>query len=611
MAADPSAWTGHVVVCGLDGVGLRTVEQLHQAGIAVVAVDPAADGRRAQAVAGWGVPLLTGSPRLPQTLHDAGLWGAQAVLCVSGDDLAALETALLVRELRPDVRIAVRLANAAVGEAVTGLGITVLDVASIAAPAVVEACLRRREHTVVLGGQEFIAAEHVATAPGTLRALYGDLAPVAVLPARGSVKLCPGRDETVHVGDLVTVVGTHDELVQAGVRGEKGGPPPARAATGRGYYREPSPDRPLRASRLGRIGRGAASTIVSVVDRSLRISLTVLIALVLVSAVVLRLTYRIDGGGHLSAVQSLYFTAETVATVGFGDFSFAHESLGLQLFGISLIVLGAGLVTVNYALLTNALVSRRVEQVLGRSLAHSMREHVVLIGLGAVGLRVLEALLAAGRQVVVVEADEDNRHLSLARALKVPVVRADATLPETLAAVQVGRAAAVAVLTSNDLVNIETGLAVRAALSERWSQVPVVLRVFDRQLAGIVEQSFGFQHVRSTSALAAPSFVGAALGLRVLGALDIAGETLLLGQLAIAPGGGLDGVSMVDLSARTRVLAITRDDGTLEHPPRRGTQLAGGDVAYLIGPYDEMLLVLQRGLVAPRPGDVNASPANL
>ena len=53
---------------------------------------------------------------------------------------------------------------------------------------------------------------------------------------------------------------------------------------------------------------------------------------------------------------------------------------------------------------------------------------------------------------------------------------------------------------------------------------------------------------------------------------------------------------MQDLSARTRVVALRRASGggELEHPPRRGTRFEGGDQAYLLGPYDELLDVLRR-----------------
>jgi len=39
MAPSCETWSGHVIVCGLDGVGLRTVEQLRVADVAVAVVD--------------------------------------------------------------------------------------------------------------------------------------------------------------------------------------------------------------------------------------------------------------------------------------------------------------------------------------------------------------------------------------------------------------------------------------------------------------------------------------------------------------------------------------------------------------------------------------------
>ena len=56
----PGPRRGHVVVCGCRGVGLRTVEQLHNAGVAVVVVadvkdiDPVAD----RLLAGWDIPTV-------------------------------------------------------------------------------------------------------------------------------------------------------------------------------------------------------------------------------------------------------------------------------------------------------------------------------------------------------------------------------------------------------------------------------------------------------------------------------------------------------------------------------------------------------------------------
>ena len=250
-------------------------------------------------------------------------------------------------------------------------------------------------------------------------------------------------------------------------------------------------------------------------SRGLIFALAGLAALLVVAVPVIH-TFYVDPitHSHLDVLTSTYFTVETVATVGFGDYSFGGQSPGLQVFAIAFIVTGVTLVTTAFALFTNVLVSRRIEQTLGRRRVPGMAGHVVVVGLGSVGIRVVEGLLAEGVRVVVVEHDDTNRYLARARALDVPVVIADATQRQTHAMVNLFDASAVAILTSADLTNIETGLAVRETLGDRWDEVPVVLRVFDRDLARMMERNFGFRHVRSTSALAAPWFVGAALGPR-------------------------------------------------------------------------------------------------
>jgi Trk K+ transport system NAD-binding subunit len=577
---------GHVIVCGLHGVGLRTVEQLHQSRVPVVVVDDAPEARLAAVVEGWGVTLIRRSARIGDGLAGAGLDRAQAVICVESDELATLEIAMRVREARPDVRLVVLMANPSVGRAlerVLGTG-TILDPAALAAPSFVEVCLHRASHRLELGGEEFVVAEVTVgddrTAGRTFRSRFGHLAPVAVVTADGgNVECCPGRDHPVAVGDRVTVLATDAELDRAGIDLDEGSGPAGTSI--------PLAERARRRLVALRESNGWGLTVVVA---------GVLVLLVVASAVI-RMGYVVHGPpGHLSVLESVYFTVETVATVGYGDLDFAGQSPWFMVFGIVLILLGVGLVSTAFALFTNFLVSRRIEQSLGRGKVPGMTGHVVVVGLGAVGVRVVEGLVAEGRRVVVVERDAGNRYLDRARALQVPVVIADATQRQTHAAVNLADASAVAILTSADLTNIETGLAVRESLGDRWDVVPVVLRVFDRDLARMMERNFGFRHVRSTSALAAPWFVGAALGLDVLETFFVDQQPFLVGRLAIAPGGGLQGLAMQDLSARTRVVALARaaTGGTLEHPPRRGTRFQGGDRAYLLGPYDELLDVLRR-----------------
>jgi Trk K+ transport system NAD-binding subunit len=586
-----SDWQGHVIVCGLPGVGLRIVEQLTLSGVPAVVVDDDPDPPLARLIGSWGVPLVTGSTRAAETVMSAGLAGAIAVICAQHDDLRTLETALLARRLRADVRVVAQLTNPAVGRAVKETGVAVLDVAGLSAPSVVEACLREGVQEMTLSGERFLAVRVTAPRAASLRELYGDLAPVAVVPPSGDVLVCPGRDTRVGAGDEVTLIATPAEL---------------RAAPAVSYSERTRPSARPRAARRGVAGhlRDVALSLVRAADRRLAAALGALVAVLIAATVVLRLTYQYAGPGHhISLLDALYFTVETVTTVGYGDYTFRGEPSWLIAFAILLMMTGALFVAVFFALVTNVLISRRIEESLGRQKITGLRGHVLVIGLGTVGLRVVQQLHAAGRDVVVVELNEHNRHLGQVRALGVPVVIADATLPEVLRSVRLTAASAVAVLTSDDLANLETGLAVRDQLGARWHTTPVVLRIFDPQLAHSVKETFGFRNVRSTAALAAPWFTGAALGLDVLSTFYAGDEPLLVARLTVTPGGGLHGLKMYDLAARTRVLAIRRaaDRAVLEHLPRRSTRFQPADEAYLIGPYEELLTVLRRDRPSPLP----------
>ena len=589
-------WSGHVIVCGLTDVGLRTVEQLHLAGAAVVVLDDDADERLGRVVRGWGIPHLPRGAHLTEPLFDAGLPGALAVVCAETTDLRTLETVLQIRDLRPDVHVVADLDNAAVAHAVENVleSVGVLDVAALFAPAVVETMLGRQAREIVLGETTFVAAEVASPSASTLRELYGSLAPVGVVTdENGGLIACPGRDQPVSPRDRVTLIGTPEQHAAAGV------PLPRAPLSGEG-----------RAAAIRAAAARANSSFRSLVDRPLRIALTLGLVLLITSTLVLHFGYRRPlGDPHLPLLDAVYFTVETVATVGFGDFSFSGQPALIEAFGIFLIAAGTTLVTTMFALLTNALVSRRIAQSLGGGRIPGMRGHVVLVGLGAVGTHVLEGLLRQGAQVVVVERSDAGGLVGRARSLGVPVVLGDATLGETLDSVNLDTAAGVAILTSDDLTNIETGLAVRERLGERWTDVPVVLRVFDRQLGHRLEQSFGFRHVWSTSAIAAPWFVGAALGMEVLFTFYVGNHPFLLARLRVTEGGGLDGVAMRELPGQIRVIAIRRaeDRDALEHPPRRDTRLAPGDDAFLAGPSIELLELLRHDRSpAPSPGGTAA-----
>jgi Trk K+ transport system NAD-binding subunit len=571
----------HVIVCGLRHVGLRLIEQLHGAGEQVVVIDDHPDVRLVRVVRDWGIRHVEGSPRRPDTLLRAGVQTAASLVCVENEDLDNLDVALLARRLRPDLRVILHLTNPAVGRAmtrVTGAG-SVLDVPSLAAPSFVEACLDRRRHLLTIAGEDFAVVEWIAPANGTIRSLAPGVAPIALLPAAGGdMLICPSRDVSVGRGDLVAIVGREPDLRTLQPELDKEGVSAHQ-----------------RAHRIRLVWRYLTS-FAEETGRSLRLILVALLAVAAISVLLLMAGYAGVAGRSMGLIDSVYFTTETLTTTGFGDFSFAAQSPWLRVWSIFLMISGATLLTITYALLTDVLVSRRIARSFGKKHLTDLRDHVIVVGLGLVGLRVVEALVALGQSVIVLEADENNRHLGQADAMSVPVVIGDSTVTSNLEAVNLSSARGVAIVTSNDMANIETGLAIHELLGERRDEVPVVLRVFDRQLAHTVETSLGFRHVRSPSELSSPWFVGAALGLDVLNTFYVEHQPFMLGRLTVSEAGGLVGRTVHDLSARIRLVAITRleSPGELEYPVHTDETFGAGDEAYLIGPYEDLLIVLRR-----------------
>jgi Trk K+ transport system NAD-binding subunit len=557
--------SGHIIVCGDDALGMRIVEELNNVGTSVVTLQD------------------------PQGLTAAGIATAEAVICADDDDPLNLEMALLARQANPNVRVVTRLANTVLRGAMAegnGPG-AVLDVADLAAPSVVDACLARTTHTVSVAGIDFVISGTDAPHDASLREMYGDLAPVAVIhnehsPTPGEVVACPGRDFRVREGDWVAMIGTAAELAEQGIAVPR---PTA-----------PAPAQPSWLSRL----IGALRVLRDDMNPMFYRVLVAMLILLIGSTVLLRFTYH-EPGREMSWIDALYFTSSTVATVGYGDFSFIDQHIWLRLWGIGLIFTGLMTTAILVAFIADLLLSRRFAQSAGKRRVRHLHRHIIVVGLGSFGIRVAGDLKAAGHDVVAVERNEDNRYLSAAAELDVPVIFGDATLRQTLVAARIDAARAVAVLTQDDMVNIETGIVLREMLGPRVlpdlvrPDVPIVLRVYDRALGAAVGHRFGFEYVRSTVDLATPWFIGAAMGLHVISTFSVGQRSFMVGGVHVEPDSELDGLRMVELSTQTRVIAIARDGAPVKLHPRRDAQLIAGDTAYLIGPYRELLDTLRKG----------------
>lgn len=569
--SQPLTMPRHIIISGDDALATTIVEELKNAGARIVKIAN------------------------PGELAEAGIARALAVICAADDDADNLQTALLAREANPDVRVVARLANDVLRGAVAddnGPG-AILDVAELAAPSVVEAALGKTTHPFEAAGIKFVVSGAEAPYDGTLREIYADLAPVAVirghdLSAPGNLEACPGRDLRVRAGDWTAMIGTAEEMAARGIK-------------------VPRPRTRARRTRLRR-ALDAVRTVRNEFHPMFYRALAAALTLLMASTALLRFFYQPQP--KMTWLDALYFSSETISTVGFGDFSFLHQPNWLRLFSITLMFAGVTTTAVLVAFIADLLLSRRFAHSAGRRRATHLRNHIVVVGLGSFGVRVVTDLTNAGYDVAVIEVDENNRYLSTAADLDVPVIFGDATLRQTLESARVDQARAVAVLTQDDMVNIEIGIMLREMLGpgvmpevNRWEDVPLVLRVYDRVLGAAVAQRFGFENVRSAVELAAPWFLGAAMGLEVLGTFSVGQRYFMVGGMHVAAGSELDGLRMFELSTQTRVIAITRQDAPVQLRPRRDARLRGGDTVYLVGPYRELLATLRKGQPSQQPAE--------
>jgi len=157
--------------------------------------------------------------------------------------------------------------------------------------------------------------------------------------------------------------------------------------------------------------------------------------------------------------------------------------------------------------LINRFVDSRLTGLIGKR-AVPRRDHVIVIGLGQVGLRLCMLLRECGVLVVAVDADEDSETVGLARRLRIPVVIGRGANPAVLRRLSPRTARAFAAVTDEDLANIESALTARS-LNE---DLRIVLRAGDGDVSEDTNSLQRLGHVVDVHRLGAAYIAGIALG---------------------------------------------------------------------------------------------------
>ena len=541
----PGSRRERFVILGDNLLTLRIVESLRRQGgsypVDVVVVVPDEQGpqvARIAAVPGVRV-LVRPGPDDDATFLDAGVVGATAVALVDREDVTNIHRALRVQELDPGVRLVVRLFNVALGRRIRALlpRATVLSVSHTAAPSFVTAAIGRavRQH-VRTSGRTFVIAGRAEVPPEQI--VCGLAADSAVGSGRDPV-LLPDDDAAA---DYVLAVA----------------------------------DSPRRGS--DRIGEPLRDRVRVVLDRilsRLRGGLTRRLARAALGLLVLlavgTVAFAVLGG--LSLGDAVYVAVLDAAGAAQPDPTLPTPVRVVQ----ALVTLvGIAIIPLVTAVVVDSAVSARV---VGTTLRRRPRvDHVVVVGLGNVGLRIVEQLRERGVGVIGVDRDESGDGVAAVRRLGVPVVVGDATRRATLEQASVGTSRALVAVSRDDVTNLEAALVARTGRA----RLRVVLRLRDDDLARRIERTAEIAISRSVSFVAAPVFAAALRDGQVLATVPVGRRVLLMAEVSVGRASWLAGLPGAAAAAtgEVRVVGVylgAAPDAVLEMPPRAQRRLKVGD----------------------------------
>ncbi|OON29967.1 potassium transporter TrkA, partial [Micromonospora sp. Rc5] len=513
----------HYVVCGSDPLAYWVVRallatELDSGRARITLVVP--ERRRSDGPDGRDLPGLhvVRADRLDEaTFRRAGLTGADGLALLHQDDVGNMHAALCAQEVEPRLRLVVRMFNTSLANGLRQLfpDSAVLSDASMAAPAFVAAALGEVAPTHFRhGGRTLYVARRADVREKDVVCGVADTRDAA------RPRLLPADESTADV-----------------VLAEATGQPPGTELAARRLVRARRRRRPVAV--LLRAVRSFATR---------KIGIAVLVLLAVIAA----LGWLNARAAHVGWADALYLTLVTTLT---GEDPDVAKPVAAQVMQVVLNLAGLALIPLITAVVVDGIVNARLALHTGR-IQPARSGHVVVVGLGNIGTRVMAQLNDFGVEVVAIDKDPEARGASLAHRLGVPMVVGDAGREETLRSASVETCQALVVVSTDDDVNL------RAALNARGltPDLRVVLRLFDGDFAERVQKAFGIGISRSVSYLAAPSFAAALLDRAVIATIPVGRHALLVTEVQVVAGSPLDGspLSAVAQPGAVRLLAHAR-----------------------------------------------------
>ena len=218
-----STYREHIVVCGLGRIGYRAVTVLLRLGEDVVGIERNANAPFLEEMRQMNVPVLLGDARQPEMLEKAHVRQASAIVVCTEDDLTNLAIALEARELKPEIKVVLRMFDAQLAEKVKhGFGIhTAFSTSALAAPVFAAAATRAQiDHSFYVDDVLMNVARATVRRGSALEGrTIGDVEKeldISVIMYKGLEILDahPAPEITLHAGDCLVVFASLDTLAR-------------------------------------------------------------------------------------------------------------------------------------------------------------------------------------------------------------------------------------------------------------------------------------------------------------------------------------------------------------------------------------------------------------
>jgi voltage-gated potassium channel len=225
----------------------------------------------------------------------------------------------------------------------------------------------------------------------------------------------------------------------------------------------------------------------------------------------------------------------------------------------------------------------------GAAVASTLKNHVIVMGAGHVGLRVIRELVGLGYEVVAIDGSPDPGVDEELERLHVPLIREDGRVAATLERAGLASAEAFVACTGDDHVNMEAILKAR----DRSPDIRIVARMWDRRFAGQLQRFLNVDQVLSSSDLSAPAFAGAAVGIEITQGLMVNGDEYSMVRMTVGRRSSLAGRTVGQLQAEGSMDVVLHQRGEqVGVQPSRELAVEVGDTLVVFARHDRILEVV-------------------